>query len=31
VAKMTRTVAVSKPAAYEVEVFDGTKKSIQKF
>jgi pilus assembly protein CpaB len=29
--KMTRTVAVSKPTAYEVEVFDGPKKSIQKF
>jgi pilus assembly protein CpaB len=31
VARVARTVAVSKPAAYEVEIFDGPKKSIQKF
>jgi pilus assembly protein CpaB len=30
-AKVTRTTAAPKPTAYEVEVFDGTKKSIQKF
>ena len=27
----TRTVTASQPAAYEVEVFDGTKKSVSKF
>ena len=30
-AKTTRTVASSKPAEFEVEIFDGTKKSVQKF